>query len=277
MTHLEEYYQVCYRAATIGGHVLMAHLGKVKPRMKGRADLVTAADLAAQKAIAEEIGKRFPKHQIVAEEGSAHEEQGEQSCRCNTHIWYIDPLDGTTNYVHQVPHFSVSVALAVEGQPVVGVVLNPIRKECFSAISGCGAWLEDPNLFPGERKSLETSNTQHLEDCLAAIGLPANAGPDSADLRMFLAAAPECQAIRRTGSAALNLCYVAAGRFDAAWSFSTHCWDVAAGVLLIREAGGVVCSTNGGDFALPEGRLLAAANQSLLAEVRALAVRAGIA
>ncbi len=279
MKHLDEYdkyYEVCYRAAKLGGEVLMTHLGKVEAHLKGRADLVTEADLAAQRTITSHIAQHFPTHRIVGEEDTASKPPDRPARTDEEHVWYIDPLDGTTNYVHQVPHFSVSVALSVGGKPVVGVVWNPVRQECFSAIAGRGAWLEDPNLFPAGRKELHTSKTPRLEDSLVAIGLPSNATPECADLRMFLAAVPECQAIRRTGSAALNLSYVAAGRFDAAWSFSTNPWDVAAGVLLIREAGGAVCAVDGGELILPEGRLLAAANAPLLEEVHALAARIGL-
>jgi len=275
METFDEYFRVCYEAAKLGGQVLMDRLGRVQAHEKGRADLVTEADLASQRAIAELIGANYPDHAIVGEELLAERtvQNGESPRR---HVWYIDPLDGTTNYVHQVPHFSVSVALAVDGKPVVGVVFNPVRNECFSAVAGQGAWLEDPTLFGPGRKRLRTSGTERLQDSLVAIGLPANVQPDSADLKMFLAAVPRCQAIRRTGSAALNLAYVAAGRFDAAWSFSTHCWDVAAGVLMISEAGGAICNTTGQAFSLPQGHVMAAASRSLLQEVCSLAAASGL-
>jgi myo-inositol-1(or 4)-monophosphatase len=213
----------------------------------------------------------FPDHSVIGEEGEPEgvgpEPDGSRGPA--EYRWLIDPLDGTTNYVHQVPHFCVSVALERSGELLVGAVYDPVSKEFYSAAAGRGGFLN------GRR--IRTSDVSRLSETLAAVGLPAAVGPECPDLRMFLAALSQCQALRRTGSASLNLCYVAAGRFDAFWCYSTKSWDVAAGVLLIREAGGVVTAPNGGPFVLEAGQFLAAANEQLHAELLALAAKAGLA
>jgi myo-inositol-1(or 4)-monophosphatase len=172
--------------------------------------------------------------------------------------WIADPLDGTTNYVHGVPHFCVSLALEHRGELLVGAVLNPVTEECFTAVSGQGAFLNG--------SAIHTSRVTRLSQALAGTGFPTKVRPNSPDLELFLKALPSCQAVRRTGSAALNLCYVACGRFDVAWLYSAKIWDLAAGVLLIREAGGVVSSPDGGAFDLNRAQLFAAANDRLHAE-----------
>jgi myo-inositol-1(or 4)-monophosphatase len=158
-----------------------------------------------------------------------------------------------------VPHFCVSVALEHDGELLVGVVYNPVADECFSATAGGGALLNG--------KRIHASSISTIGSALAAIGFPPGVNRDCPDLKAFLSTLPHCQAIRRTGSAALNLCYVAAGRFDATWSFSTRIWDMAAGVLLVREAGGVATSPSGGSLDLPSGQFLACANPQLHAEL----------
>jgi myo-inositol-1(or 4)-monophosphatase len=172
-------------------------------------------------------------------------------------------LDGTTNFVHQVPHYSVSLALERHGELLVAAVYEPTRNECFTAIAGKGAFLDG--------RPIRTSKVSELSESLAAVGFPPRTPRDCPDLLVFLEALDKCQAIRRTGSTALNLCYVAAGRFDVYWSFSAKIWDVAAGVLLVREAGGEVTSPDGGPFRLEEARFLAAANRPLHAQLRQLA------
>ena len=242
---------------------MLDKIGRVTVREKGPADLVTEADFASQEVIRRTLLEAFPDHGFLAEEteppGTAVRDGAE-------YRWIADPLDGTTNYVHQVPHFSVSLALERSGELVVGSVYDPVADECFSAVAGEGACLNG--------KRIRTSNVGSLSKALAAVGFPTVVDAQSPDLKLFIQALNGCQAIRRTGSAALNMCYVAAGRFDASWSFCTKIWDVAAGVLLIREAGGVVTSPNGGAFVLEEARYVAAANPQLHAELRGLVARA---
>ncbi|NLX94605.1 MAG: inositol monophosphatase [Rhodopirellula sp.] len=262
---MSEFLDVCQDVVKAAGQVLMDRLGRVNVRAKGRADLVTEADFASQELIRRTILAAFPNHDVLGEEDDG---VTEATPRHSDYRWIVDPLDGTTNYVHQVPHFGVSVALEYRGELLVGAVYNPATDECFSAAAGEGAF------FNG--KPMRTSQVVGLADALAAVGFPNVVTQQSPDLRLFLAALDSCQAIRRSGSAALNLCYVAAGRFDVAWSFCTKVWDVAAGILIVREAGGIVTSTHGDDFRLDEPYYFAAATPDLYAELQALAARAGL-
>lgn len=267
MDAMSDYIKVCEEAARAGGELLLERLGSVEAREKGPSDLVTEADLASQDIVRQIILRTFPDHSVIGEEQlPGLEDQRSESA--SEYRWIIDPLDGTTNYVHQVPHFCVSVALEHSGELLVGAVFDPVAKECFLAVAGEGASLN--------RKPIHTSNVSTLSQALAAIGFPAQVSADSPDLKAFLEAAPKCQAIRRTGSAALNLCYVAAGRFDAFWCFSTRIWDIAAGALLIRESGGVITAPDGGALVLDEGRFLAAANHQLHAELRGITSNASL-
>jgi myo-inositol-1(or 4)-monophosphatase len=177
--------------------------------------------------------------------------------------WITDPLDGTTNYAHGVPHYCVSLALERSGDLLVGAVYDPVLDECFTAAAGRGARLNE--------RPIATSGVSELSEALAAVGFPPDVQPNSPDLLLFLEMLHHCQAIRRTGSSALNLCYLAAGRFDVYWSYSTKIWDVAAGALILREAGGAITSPSGGDFVLETGHFLAAANEKLHAQLQKVA------
>lgn len=243
--------------------MLLDKWGRVAVREKGRADLVTEADLAAQEIVTQRIRAAFPDHVILGEEDARPAVRGDSEFR-----WLVDPLDGTTNYVHQVPHFCVSLALEQAGRLVVAAVYNPVAEECFTAVAGAGARLN--------ARPIHTSGVWRPYEALASVGFPAEVKRDSPDLVVFLEAVKHCQAIRRTGSAALNLCYVASGRFDACWGYSTKPWDIAAGVLLIREAGGMVTAPDGGEFALESGQFLAAATPRLHAELRSMVAQAGV-
>jgi myo-inositol-1(or 4)-monophosphatase len=258
---MPEFLPVCEKAARAAAAVLMENFGKVTPREKGPADLVTEADLAAQRACRRTILESFPNHVVIGEEDDEASGRG-RSARSD-YRWVVDPLDGTTNYVHRVPHFCVSLALEHRGELLVGTVFNPVSGECFTAAAGEGAYLN------GQR--IHTSGVTCLSQALAGTGFPAVVRDDSQDLILFLRAIKLCQSVRRTGSAGLNLAYLAAGRFDVAWCYSTKVWDVAAGVLLIREAGGIVSGPTGGPFVLEEARLLAAATEPLHRELAELA------
>ena len=263
MSAMSDFITVCEKAVRAGGAVLLDKMGRVTAREKGRADLVTEADFASQEVIRRMLLEAFPDHAFLGEEDEPGKAGGPEGAE---YRWIVDPLDGTTNYVHQVPHFSVSLALERSGELVVGGVYDPVADECFLAVAGEGARLNG--------RPIRTSSVVSLSEALTAVGFPAVVTDGSSDLKLFLAALAACQAIRRTGSAALNMCYVAAGRFDASWSFCTKIWDIAAGVLLIREAGGAVTSPEGGPLVLASGRYVAAANRQLYAEVCALVSQA---
>jgi len=225
--------EVCEAAARAGGRVLGEWVGRFAVSTKGPRDLVTEADLAAQAEIRRIVLGAFPGHGFIGEEGG-HVGGGPDALR-----WFVDPLDGTTNYVHGVPAYCVSVALARGDEILVGTVYDPVRDECFSARAGDGARLNG--------RAIHVSATASVPDALVAVGFPPHVGPDAPSVVDFLAVLPEVQAIRRTGSTAINLAYVACGRFDAFWIRAIAPWDVAAGLLLVAEAGGTL-------IPLPRGR-----------------------
>jgi myo-inositol-1(or 4)-monophosphatase len=234
---LIDYLQVAEEAARRAAAVLHEWRRRFRVREKGRFDFVTDADVASQQTIRDIVGHRFPKHDFLGEEDRA----GTMLLAADAPpTWIVDPLDGTTNYLHDCPLYCVSIGLQVAGELVVGVVLDPSRAELFKAARGQGAWLG------GER--LSTSSVARLEDAMIATGFPADMR-DRDDLysywRYF---GLRTHALRRTGSTALNLAYVAAGRFDAYYAFDNHAWDVAAGAVLVREAGGVMTNTDGSRF-----------------------------
>jgi myo-inositol-1(or 4)-monophosphatase len=193
----------------------------------------------------------FPQHSVLGEEDQL---AGDTPSKTE-YRWVVDPLDGTTNFVHGIPHYAVSLALQHGDKVLVGAVFDPSLNECFTVAIGQGAFLNG--------RPIRTSSQNRLSEVIAGTGFPAKLQPDSPDLLVFNKALFRCQGIRRTGSAALNLCDVAAGRYGVLWGFSTKIWDIAAGVLLIREAGGVVTSPEGGKVNLGTGRFLASANQDL--------------
>jgi len=250
---MADYIQVCEDAARAGAEELLAWQGRWSVREKGPADLVTDADLASQQAIGRVIRAAYPEHAFVGEEGPQAEIADDRPC------WIVDPLDGTTNYVHHVPHFAVSVAVAHGGEVRAGAVLNPVSGTCYTAVRGSGAWKN------GE--AIRTSGVHELDKSLLAVSFPPAVTRDAREIRHFLAMVGSCQAIRRMGSAALNLCYVACGRFDGYWATSDHAWDVAAGALLVEESGGYLTAPDGGPFDLWDAHLLAAANQHIHARI----------
>jgi len=249
MDSIAKFAEVCQRAARTAGEVLLQWRGRAKVSEKAPADLVTEADLVAQEAIQDTILREFPDHAILGEEGVVASSTGSE------YRWIVDPLDGTTNYVHQVPHYSVSIALERAGQLLVAAILEPFFGECFTATAGCGAFLG--------KHPIHSGRVTELSDSLAAVGLPPRARDDSPDVQFFLQSVTHCQAIRRTGSAALNFAYLAAGRFDLFACFSTKIWDVAAGILIAREAGAMVTAPDGGELSLESGQFLASANRQL--------------
>jgi myo-inositol-1(or 4)-monophosphatase len=254
---MEALIKVCEEAARAGGDVLRRSLGKFRPREKAPADLVTEADLQSQEAIRRRIHAAFPDHQFLAEEQPQHDWAAAAGYR-----WIVDPLDGTTNFVHQVPQFGVSVAVEHRGTLLAGVVLDPMADECFTATAGGGAYCN------GRR--LHVSDVVHLREALVAVSFSAGVQRGSPEIDNFVNVLVACQAVRRTGSAALNLAYVAAGRFDGYFATSTSPWDVAAGFLLVQEAHGCLTALDGSPGSPFRRGFVAASTPQLCAQLRPL-------
>jgi myo-inositol-1(or 4)-monophosphatase len=254
--HPRELLAVAEQAARAGARELTVWRGQFTTREKALRDLVTDADLASEQAIRKIIAAQFPDHGFLGEESRVRDQLDLPYC------WVVDPLDGTTNYVHGFPCYGVSIAAAHRGRLLAGVVYDPERDECFSAAAGEGATLNG--------KRITASGAGAVADALLAVSFPAHITPQSPDIEAFLRIAPLCQAIRRTGSAALNLAYVACGRLDGHWAHDINPWDAAAGVLLVQEAGGVATAAGGQPFNLAEGNYLAAATARLHAALAPL-------
>jgi myo-inositol-1(or 4)-monophosphatase len=243
--------ELCERAARAGGKILLDYQHRVVGREKGPRDLVSEADLASQRAIQSILQAEFPSYDFLGEEDDPQALRSTDSDYC----WIVDPLDGTTNYLHHLQAFAVVIALECRGEVVAGVVYDPVMNECFSAEKGQGAWLN------GQR--LGTSRCESSESALVAASFSPLVSRDSYEIKRFVEAIHHCQGVRRLGSAALNLSYVAAGRLDAYWATSVKIWDIAAGVLLVREAGGMVSHIEGGPLDLRKPELLATSTAAL--------------
>lgn len=214
---------------------------------KGRIDLVTAADLAVEREFRALVDRRFPTHTVLGEETPPDDRPAASAFR-----WIIDPVDGTTNFAHGLAFYCVSIALEVAGRVEIGVVYDPIGKELFTAVRGGGARL---NGLPIRATSCDT-----LVDGLLCTGFPYTIREERRrQLDVFAAFLEEAQAVRRLGSAALDLCYVACGRFDGYWEEKIQPWDIAAGALIVEEAGGQVSGMDGGPFDPFAGHLVASA------------------
>ena len=223
---------VARKASQEAGRILNSRLGQINRVMKkGVIDLVTEADLQSEKTIIDIIARHFPRDRIIAEEGG-------ESGHLPERVWLIDPLDGTTNFIHNFPFFAVSIALEVEKELVVGVVFNPSTDEYFEAVKGMGSSLND--------NPIRVSQTEKIGDALLATGFPydIHENPEIV-LERFKRMVVNAQGIRRPGSAAIDLCYVAAGRFDGFWEEGLKPWDTAAGILIVKEAGGRVSTYEG--------------------------------
>ena len=240
-------------AAQTGGKILQEWIGKFSVREKSRSNLVTEADEASQSAIVDSLKKYYPSHGFLGEENLNDRMPGTEA------FWIIDPLDGTTNYVHGFPYYCVSIALSVGGRIVVGVIHDPTRNETFSAILGHGAFRNG--------RPIQTSGETEKKSAMAIASLPVATDPENPAVRRFLSALTQLQTVQRTGSAALNLAYVACGRIDAFWSTSLYAWDVAAGALLVSEAGGSVTTLAGDEFDVFVPSLLAASTATLRQEL----------
>jgi len=243
--HMEAMLNVAVMAARRGGDTLIRNLNKLDKlnvEQKGRNDFVSDADLAAEQAVIQTIQRHYPEHAILAEESG---QQGDSE-----YVWVIDPLDGTTNYLHGYPVFSVSVGLMCKGRVEHGVVYDPLRQELFTASRGQGAQLDG--------RKIRVSGRTSLERALLGTGFPFRDTNMALDpyLNMLIGAIKTTEGIRRAGSAALDLCYVAAGRLDGYWETGLSIWDLAAGTLIVREAGGIISGLNGSEDFLQTGHVL---------------------
>ena len=254
---MTEFMEVCQQVARSCGRVLLDMRGRVSPRQKAPKDLVTEADFASQEVARRLILRAFPDHRFLGEEDpGGTPSPGPPSCaRESEFCWIVDPLDGTLNYVRQLPNYSVSVALRRGNEIVVGTVYDPVLDECFAAEAGRGAVL---NGIP-----IHTSSCEHIEQALIAASLPADVPRNSPEVWRFIEVMHCAQAIRRLGSAALSLCYVATGRLDAYWATCVKVWDVAAGQLIVREAGGSLTRPEGTPFELDRPQFVTAATPRL--------------
>lgn len=234
---MEELLLVAIEAVRKAGQILREELGKERViTHKGVIDLVTDVDRRSEAAIVEVIRAAFPDHAVVGEEGG--EIAGAPGR--GGYTWLIDPLDGTTNYTHGFPCFCVSVGVACEGVPVAGAIYDPTREELFTALRGEGAY------FNGHR--LRVSTVKDLDDALLATGFPADLRETRMNLDHFTNFCLVAQAVRRPGSAALDIAYVAAGRLDGFWELRLSPWDMAAGALMVEEAGGRLSEVDGSPF-----------------------------
>ncbi|MCL5272649.1 MAG: inositol monophosphatase [Gammaproteobacteria bacterium] len=243
---MEPLLNIAVSAARQAGEIIIRHMEQVdrlKITAKNSQEYFSEVDIKAEQAIINAIHKAYPEHGILAEESGFQEGDGES-------VWIIDPLDGTSNYLHGFPFFSVSIALKIKNRIEHGVIYDPLRHECFAASRGRGARLND--------RRIRVSKQTLLSASLLGTGVPfRNLALAQRYLPTFEALMGKCTGVRRTGSAALDLAYVASGRLDGFWELGLRPWDIAAGSLLIREAGGLISDVQGGDDFLQHGDVVA--------------------
>ena len=241
------------------GALLMEYFHQhVKVEYKGEVDLVTVADRKSEALILQRIQARWPQHDVLGEEGARIETGSD-------YRWYVDPLDGTTNFAHGFPVFCVSLALEWKNQRIAGVIYDPTRNELFSAEKGSGAYLN------GE--AIHVSKVANLAESLVATGFPSHKRHKNPNIFFYHQITLRTHGVRRAGSAALDLASVACGRFDGYWEFNLNPWDTAAGVLIVEEAGGRVTDFSGGPFQLDSRETVASnglVHQALLNEFEAI-------
>lgn len=240
--------EVLFRAVRVAGQILVENYEKLSEKdviVKKRNDYVTWVDRKVEKSIIAEITRCFPSHRVIAEESS-----GLDSSRFGGLTWVVDPLDGTTNYIHGVPHFSTSIAVEKDGKPFLAAVYDPMHDELFHAELGGGAYLND--------KRIRVSQASKLSEALFATGFPCrDYSILDKHLRLFKRFFMSTSGARRLGAASLDLAYVASGRYDVFWEFGLARWDIAAGTLIVTEAGGVVTDFKGGETHLDTGNVVA--------------------
>jgi len=231
-------------AARAGGKVLQEWATRFSVKEKScAADVVTEADFESQQTIHAIISREFPSHGFLGEEGL------NQASVDSPYRWIVDPLDGTSNYVHGFPYYAVSIGLERQGELIAGIVYDPTRDEMFTAVRGGGAWCN------GSR--LSVSNVSTMKQALLVASFPPGSNSETPAIRQFLRILPQAQTVQRTGSAAMNLANLAAGRIDGFWSFSLKPWDVAGGALLVTEAGGTISKTGGSGLQIEVSDMLA--------------------
>ncbi len=268
---MQEFLDIAVEAAREAGGILLAEMDRprqISYKGEGSTDLVTQADQRSEAAIVARLRSLFPQHLIVAEEGSgdAPAAQGSREGVAR-YRWYVDPLDGTTNFAHGYPCFAVSIGLAEvdsdgHEELLCGVVFNPVSGELFTAMRGEGAYLN--------QKRIRVSNIHTLSASLLATGFPQQKRTESPNINYYWRFTLASHGVRRDGSAALDLCAVACGRFEGFWEFGLKPWDTAAGLLMVREAGGMVTGMNGKPYAMG-GREILASNGQVHAEMQLLA------
>jgi myo-inositol-1(or 4)-monophosphatase len=260
---MRKFLAVGEEAARAGGQVLLDWQGRFRTMKKGPRDVVTEADLESQQVIRGILLRAFPNHDFVGEETDPSvversiPKRGAR--RSSGYRWVVDPLDGTANYTHNLSAFAVSVGLERGGKPAVGVVFDPTTGECFSAARGGGAYLD--------KRPIRPTRCRRLEEALVGVSISANVPRDGAEIRRFLEVLYACQAIRRLGSAALSLCYVACGRLDAYFGSGVKAWDTAAGAIILQEAGGVLTGVDGQSFRTAHSDFASAATDKLHGEM----------
>ena len=249
----------CQMVARLGGSELMKHRAEFQAYEKGPMDLVTDADLASQRVIHDALHKAWPDHHFVGEENLELPMLQNQH---SEYSWIVDPLDGTMNYVHGLQSFSVSVALRFQNRIIAAAVFDPWLDEMYSADD------QSPAMLNGQ--PIGVSNCRDLKQALAVISLPTNVQKDSPELADFLKLLFAARSMRRLGSAALNLCYVAAGRLDLYWATTLNIWDVAGGYLILQQSGGCITDVDGMPLDLDQPRIVAAATEALNGQARAV-------
>ena len=250
---MDSFLDAAIEIAREAGQILLAHCG-VGFELKGDYDLVTAADRASEQLIVKRLKERFPQHGIVAEEGGRAELDAEMR-------WYVDPLDGTTNFAHGYPLWNVTLGLARRGEVIAGVVYDPRNQELFTAERGAGARL---NGAP-----MHVSKAPLLNDALVSTGFPSRKRHQNVNIHFYYQLAMLTHGVRRGGSAAIDLAYTACGRLEAFWEFGLSPWDMAAGTLLVEEAGGKVSGMRG-ELLDVEGQYLLADNGAIHEETLSL-------
>jgi myo-inositol-1(or 4)-monophosphatase len=257
---MKQYLDAAIEIAREAGAILREGFDRPKQiSYKGEVDLVTESDKRSEELVIARLRERFPNHGIVAEEGGG-------TAAVAKYCWHIDPLDGTTNFAHGYPCFAVSIGLAEEGRPIAGAVFNPVYNELFAAARGEGAYLN------GER--IRVSSVERLATSLVATGFPTHQRKKSANINYYWQFTLRSHGVRRDGAAALDLCSVACGRFDAFWEFGLKSWDTTAGIVIVQEAGGRITDLEGQPYRLA-GPSILATNARVHAETVQLA--AGIA
>ena len=258
---IRRFVEASQAAARLGGEKLVEMMGTAKVSEKAPKDLVTEADLASQVAIENYLLSQFPDHILVGEEDTQKSGDLNGDANDDRFCWIVDPLDGTMNYVHQLRSFSVSIGLRYQGQMIAGTVFDPLLDECFSAGKGIGATLN------GE--PITNSGCVEPNEALIVCSFSSSVDRHHPEVERFLRVLGNTASIRRLGSAALNLSYVACGRTDAYWATGLKCWDIAAGFLILEEAGGVLNCIEGGDVIdFEKPKFSAAATEELSQRLR---------